>query len=749
MTADSRRRLGAVTALVLGVFVGLTLLPLPVTGPVGAWIGHALWHTLGAGALGLPLLGIGLALAGFERLGRLDMKRAAALIGGLSLLTPYLIGVITRVGHADLVPDVAQRTLPARLVGLLPGFFAEMVTGRVGMAGAVLLGFLALSALTLITFAWHPLQRLEAGREKSEKRAGEPTRRAATAAPAPVPVPAPETAPAVDMPGRGGRASAEPRPARPKAAKKAEARRTAGESLGPVWEVELLDPPSGKAVDAGETELNALQERLEATLSEFKVEGDVAGRTTGPVVTQYGVRLRPGVKMNRLVALADDLALKMSARSIRVARIPGRDMVGVEVPNPKSRVVMLRELLEDDAWSGEDRLLPVALGLDLEGRAVIADLAKMPHLLIAGATGTGKSVGINAIITSLIYQYQHKEDLRFLMIDPKMVELSMYKDLPHLRHPVVTNNREAARVLKWAVAEMERRYALLEANGARNIVDFNRKVLDGKPLRNPGPRKITLTDIAAEPPDSPPAALDEAYSQGKLPLIVLVVDELADLMMTVQAEIEAPLARLAQKARAVGLHLIVATQRPSVNVITGLIKANFPSRIAFRVAQKVDSRTILDQNGAEALLGKGDMLFLEPGKSEPMRLQGAYIGTEESERLMERYRKWVAERGERGVAEPVESNILDEVPDTEAGEGGGEEGLDPSERDPLFKDAAVACVQNQGGSTSLLQRKLGIGYGRAARLMDQLEEAGILGPQNGSKPRDVRIGIEQVEEYCS
>jgi S-DNA-T family DNA segregation ATPase FtsK/SpoIIIE len=296
---------------------------------------------------------------------------------------------------------------------------------------------------------------------------------------------------------------------------------------------------------------------------------------------------------------------------------------------------------------------------------------------------------------------------------------------------------------------MEKRYALLEANGARNIVDFNRKVLDGKPLRNPGPRKVTLTDIAAEAPDTPPAAPDEAYTQGKLPLIVLVVDELADLMMTVQAEIEAPLARLAQKARAVGLHLIVATQRPSVNVITGLIKANFPSRIAFRVAQKVDSRTILDQNGAEALLGKGDMLFLEPGKSEPMRLQGAYIGTEESERLMERYRKWVAERGERGVAEPVESNILDEVPDTEAGEGGGEEGLDPSERDPLFKDAALACVQNQGGSTSLLQRKLGIGYGRAARLMDQLEEAGILGPQNGSKPRDVRIGIEQVEEYCS
>jgi len=466
------------------------------------------------------------------------------------------------------------------------------------------------------------------------------------------------------------------------------------------------------------------------------------------VVTQYGVRLRPGVKMNRLVALADDLALKMSARSIRVARIPGKDMVGVEVPNPKSRVVMLRELLEDDSWQAEDRLLPVALGLDLEGRAVIADLAKMPHLLIAGATGTGKSVGINAIITSLVYQYQHKEDLRFLMIDPKMVELSMYKDLPHLRHPVVTNNKEAARVLKWAVNEMERRYALLEANGARNVTDFNRKVLDGKALRNPGPRKVTLTDISAEAPNTPgPPPQDEAYTQGKLPLIIVVVDELADLMMTVQAEVEAPLARLAQKARAVGLHLIVATQRPSVNVITGLIKANFPSRVAFRVAQKVDSRTILDQNGAEALLGKGDMLFLEPGKSEPMRLQGAYISTEESQKLMDRYRDWQSEQDKRAGAEAAETNILDEVPDTEAREGG--EPFDASERDPLFKDAAVACVQNQGGSTSLLQRKLGIGYGRAARLMDQLEEAGILGPQNGSKPRDVRIGIDQVEEYCN
>jgi S-DNA-T family DNA segregation ATPase FtsK/SpoIIIE len=749
MTPDARRRFGALTALALGLFVGLTLLPIPVTGPLGRSVGHGLWQMLGAGALGIPLLGVLLALASFQRLGSLDMKRVAVLVIGLSLLAPYIVGVLTHVRPADLDPDVAQRGLAARAVGVVPGFFVEAISTRVGVAGAVLFGFLALSALTLATFAWHPLQRLE--RRPAEPPEPPKAERKQRRAEAGKGNPEPE-APVVKEPESAETAASakvEAKPTKGKASRKSEARRgAAGEAPGRVWELDLLDPPRTRAIDAGETELDELQERLEATLAEFKVEGDVAGRTTGPVVTQYGVRLRPGVKMNRLVALADDLALKMSARSVRVARIPGRDMVGVEVPNPKSRVVLLRELLEDEQWAGEERLLPVTLGLDLEGRPVIADLAKMPHLLIAGATGTGKSVGINAIITSLIYHYQHKEDLRLLMIDPKMVELSMYKELPHLRHPVVTNNKEAARVLKWAVGEMDRRYALLEANGARNLSDFNRKVLEGKPLRYPAPKKVTLTDIAAEAADTPPPPpVPQEYTEGKLPLIVMVVDELADLMMTVQADVETPLARLAQKARAVGLHLILATQRPSVNVITGLIKANFPSRIAFRVASKVDSRTILDQNGAEALLGKGDMLFLEPGKSEPMRLQGAFISTEESERVMDRYRQWRLEQERGGTVEATESNILDEVPEGE-GEGGEGAGHDTGERDPQFKEAAIACVQNQGGSTSLLQRKLGIGYGRAARIMDQLEEAGILGPANGSKPRDVRVGIEQIDEYC-
>jgi S-DNA-T family DNA segregation ATPase FtsK/SpoIIIE len=331
-----------------------------------------------------------------------------------------------------------------------------------------------------------------------------------------------------------------------------------------------------------------------------------------------------------------------------------------------------------------------------------------------------------------------------------MVELSMYNSLPHLRHAVVTNNHDAAKALRWAEIEMQRRYELLQANKARNVADFNRKWREKKePLRNPARPKATLASISAEPPDTPPEVpADETYSDGVLPFIVIIIDELADLMMTVQAEVEPPLARLAQKARAIGIHLILATQRPSVNVITGLIKANFPSRIAFRVASKVDSRTILDQNGAEALLGNGDMLFLPPGKSEPMRLQAAYISTEETEKVM----KWFADQKARRAAtramELQETSIFEVVSahegETEAGAGEAQEG----ERDVLFREAAEACIQNQGGSTSLLQRRLRIGYGRAARIIDQLHYAGILGPPDGSKPREVLVGFDQLDEYC-
>ncbi len=762
MSGGSRRRLGAITALVIGLFLGLTLLPFPVTGSLGRYIGHGLWQTLGVGALGLPLLGIGVALAGFDRLGRLDMKRSAILIIGLSVLVPYMIGVLTGVTRTDLDPALPDRGIAASLVGWLPGFFAEVSSGKVGLLGAVLLGFLALSALTLATFAWHPLQRLERGRDGSSGRENDGTTEwpRGGRADGPTSTSVSEGAlaaagrffrPSVpDSPSAGppARPSAEPRQTKPKKSKLA-AKTGPGlfDEESDLPPIDLLTPPSQQDVDAGEAQLDKLGLSLIETLRTFKVEGRAGLRTTGPVVTQFEVVPAPGVKAGRIGALADDLAIAMRVPSVRVAPIPGKGAVGVEIPNPTARIVTLRELFETPDWESRRATLPIALGHDLEGKPVIADLTKMPHLLIAGATGTGKSVTINTIITSLIYRYTQKE-LRLLMIDPKMVELSMYNALPHLRHKVVTNNHDAATVLKWAVFEMQRRYELLQANGARNIADFNRKVVEGKPLRNPPRPKPTLTTVNAEAPDTPPEPVaEEVYSEGILPFVVMVIDELADLMMTVQAEVETPLAILAQKARAIGIHLILATQRPSVNVITGLIKANFPSRIAFRVASKVDSRTILDQNGAEALLGNGDMLFLPPGKSEPMRLQGAYIATDESERVTEWY---VARRAARRAAQDAvteEADIL-ELVRAQEGESEASAEIAEGERDTLFREAAEACIQNQGGSTSLLQRRLRIGYGRAARVIDQLHYAGILGPPDGSKPRDVLIGFDQLDEYC-
>jgi S-DNA-T family DNA segregation ATPase FtsK/SpoIIIE len=406
-------------------------------------------------------------------------------------------------------------------------------------------------------------------------------------------------------------------------------------------------------------------------------------------------------------------------------------------------MVAFRDMLESRDYQNKPMALPIGIGKDLEGRPVIADLAKMPHLLIAGATGSGKSVCVNTIITSLIFRHTPKT-LRFLMVDPKMVELSVYNVLPHLRHKVVTDNRDAAYVLKWAVLEMQERYAILAENGARNIQDFNTKVRSGAELKRPRDPNVAFED--------------RSYKGGVLPYIVVVIDELADLMMTVAAEVETPLAMLAQKARAIGIHLILATQRPSVNVITGLIKANFPSRIAFRVASQIDSRTIIDGMGAESLLGNGDMLFIPPTKSEPARLQGAFLSNEDTERLM----KWYTDRRDarkaamesEGLIAAEESSgevdILETVRAREALEaGGGEESAeDQSDRDKLFREAAETCIQHQGGSTSLLQRRLKIGYGRAARIIDQLHLAGILGPPDGSKPRDVLVGLEDLDRIA-
>jgi S-DNA-T family DNA segregation ATPase FtsK/SpoIIIE len=494
--------------------------------------------------------------------------------------------------------------------------------------------------------------------------------------------------------------------------------------------LDFLSPPPQKVYSVSESALDDLGKTLVETLRTFKVEGTIAGRTTGPVVTQFEVVPASGVKVGKIAALADDLALALKAESVRIiAPIPGKGAVGVEVPNPERKIVYIREILESDAYRTSRAQLPLALGDDVRGRSDVYDLAQMPHLLIAGVTGSGKSVCINAIITSLIYKYT-PEQLRLLLIDPKMVELGGYNVLPHLRHKVVTDNNDAATVLKWLVYEMERRYGWLSANGCRNLREYNRRVAKGSAIRAP---------------DSEGG--DEVDEPEILPYVVLVVDELADLMMTVQNEVERPLAYLAQKARATGIHLVVATQRPSVNVITGLIKANFPCRIAFRVASKVDSRTIIDQNGAETLLGNGDMLFLPPGQAEPVRIQGTFVATEDTERLMDWYR---AKAEAEAAAIASEEDILEFVHEREVEEAELEMGQEELEdRDPLFRRAAEVVVQQQQGSTSLLQRRLKIGYGRAARIVDQLEFAGIVGPPEGSKPREVLVTLQDVDRICS
>lgn len=471
----------------------------------------------------------------------------------------------------------------------------------------------------------------------------------------------------------------------------------------------FTDAPVGDEKMDREALLDGAQ-TLEESLSSFNIKGKVIQVNPGPVITTYEVEPPPGVKVNKIVGLSDDLALVMKARSIRIqAPIPGKAAVGIEVPNPSPSTVYIKDILKSKAFKQSDSKLMVALGKTSSGEPYCADLAKMPHLLIAGATGAGKSVCINALIASILVR-STPEEVRFIMVDPKMVELSIYNDIPHLLAPVVIDPKMASGALKWAVAEMENRYRTMSQYNARNITDFNVKM---DRLRK---------DAGAE----------EEIPE-RLPYIVVVIDELADLMMTAPADIEDSLARLAQMARAVGIHLILATQRPSVNVITGTIKANFPTRIAFRVSSKVDSRTIIDGNGAEKLLGYGDMLFLPPGRPEPLRIHGALISPDETDAIVE----WIRQQ-----------NV--ELENVEFGDVQNDVAIGSGDRDERFEEALRLVVTNQQGSASLLQRRMKVGYSRAARLVDELEAAGIVGPSDGSsKGRAVLVSedyLEQLEE---
>jgi DNA segregation ATPase FtsK/SpoIIIE, S-DNA-T family len=733
---------------------------------MGALLAHpiALFFGWPAAAL-LPLAPAAHALRLFGRLGERKDRSWMVFLLGMVLLLPAICGL----AQGGLREATA-------LAGIWGSFTAFYVLQFAGAAGAWILVALGLSALMAATLSWNPVRvvvgmrvvHLDGSAPTPAERAGlDPSKEivvdnAGSVGAATLLEPSPEEMPAIDHSLMQDDLAEQPMiPIEKRRERKTRASQAAllAEKIGAEIDAndgdalsftdddlpspELLTPPPPRNADLGKRELDAMGLKLMDALRTFRVEGDLVGRTTGPVVTQFEVAPAAGVKVRQIANLSNDLALAMRAQSIRiVAPIPGKGAVGVEVPNPSAEMVAFRELIESRDFQGARAALPIALGKDLEGRPVVADLAKMPHLLIAGATGSGKSVCINTLITSLVYRHT-PTTLRFLMVDPKMVELSVYNVLPHLRHKVVTDNRDAAAVLKWAVLEMQDRYELLAANGARNIQDFNRKVQEGAKLRN-----AKRNDVAFE---------DLEYKGGIVPYIVVVIDELADLMMTVQAEVETPLAMLAQKARAIGIHLILATQRPSVNVITGLIKANFPSRIAFRVASQIDSRTILDGMGAEALLGNGDMLFIPPGKSEPSRLQGAFISSEDTERLMGWYELRREERKaayeaqglfleERSASEP---DIIESIRRKEAEEASGDaESLDDSDRDKLFREAAEVVIQHQQGSTSLLQRRLKVGYGRAARIIDQLHAAGILGPPDGSKPRDVLAGLDDLERIA-
>ena len=469
----------------------------------------------------------------------------------------------------------------------------------------------------------------------------------------------------------------------------------------------LLDAPKAeRKID--ERQLMDSSRHLEEKCREFSVEGQVAQIHPGPVVTTFEFKPDAGVKYSKITGLADDLCLAMQAESVLIDRIPGKSTVGIQIPNPNREAISLRELLESDAYQRSSSKLTLALGKTIHGEPYVTDLATMPHLLIAGSTGTGKSVGLNGMLTSILFRAT-PEDVRMIMVDPKRLELGMYDDIPHLLTPVVVDPKKAANALRWAVREMEERYKTLAAEGVRNIEQYNRNV------RN------VLAEKGASDPEAP----------RPLPFIVVVIDELADLMMVAGNEVEESICRLAQMARAVGIHLILATQRPSVDVITGLIKANLPSRISFRVSSKTDSRTILDSNGAEQLLGKGDMLFLPPASSRCLRLHGPYISEQESARLASFLRK---------QGKPVFDDTI-----TADDEKTGPAGIE-FDKDELYDEAARIVVTTGQASISYLQRKMRIGFSRAARLVDMMEAEGLVSPGTGGKPREVLVDRGYFEE---
>jgi S-DNA-T family DNA segregation ATPase FtsK/SpoIIIE len=661
-------------------------------GPVGTWLGWVLFRGFGWAGYLFPVLLFVLAGAVFVR-PRLGRGWPPAV--GLIVLLLTATGLLAQFGAVAGSPPVPRVGGPGGVVGWAVVAALRAAVGGLG-AWIVLLAGLPVGVLFLTQVSYGALTRAVSGRWARWRRGRVPR------APR-LPEPTPPAAPSAEAEAAAGDSPPPPVVVEP--------RRRPAPSL--AWQ-ETFDfgqggaeafqlPPLGllRLPEAGEqalstNELHENAETLRRKLQDFEVDGRIVQVSPGPVITAYEFEPAPGVKISRVVNLADDLALALKAASVRiVGPIPGRGTVAIEVPNPEPATVYLREIFASAEFAESRKRLPLALGKDTTGNPVVSDLTAMPHLLVAGATGTGKSVGLNAMICSILFKMTPAE-VRFLMIDPKRLELSVYEGIPHLLAPVVTDAKEAAARLRWIVGKMDERYRLLQGRQVRNIEGYNRAVEPGE----------------------------------RLPYWVVVIDELADLMMVSAGEVQTALVRLAQIARAVGIHLIVATQRPSVDVVTGLIKANFPTRIAFQMASKVDSRTVLDANGAEQLLGRGDMIFVPPGTNRQMRVHGALVTDDEVKAVCEFLR-----RQGTAVYEEVE------LPAEEA--GSGEAGGD-SERDDLYWECVRLVIAQRSASISFLQRRMGLGYPKAARFIDMMEQDRIIGPGQGAKPREILVGPEYL-----
>ena len=704
-------------------------------GPFGAWIADLLYFLFGRPAWLLPLM----LLVAAVRLARGQGGEEPS--SGLSVLARVLGFVLLLVVSCALVAlhwnpgalrqsagGVIGAALGGGIAGSLELLGATLVLLAAWMAGvAVAFGVSWLTimdrvgawtwrAIDSVRARWSVRKEVSEGRERKEKRkeAVEVEKKKAP----------PRVAPKIEAPA----------PAPPKSERAEKERQVPLFDAPPsqaLPQLALLDDPGEREPSYSAEALEAMSRLVELKLKDFGVEVEVTAVHPGPVVTRFEMRPAPGVKASQITALSKDLARALSTVSVRVVEvIPGKSVMGLEIPNEKREVVTLGEIVKARAYEEVASPLALALGKDIGGNPMVADLARMPHLLIAGTTGSGKSVAINAMVLSLLYKAT-AEHVRLIMIDPKMLELSVYEGIPQLLAPVVTDMKQAANALRWCVAEMERRYQLMSALGVRNIAGYNRRVKEavdeGKPILDP----LLLQKAANDP------TIDQSRIPHlePLPFIVVVIDELADLMMIVGKKVEELIARLAQKARASGIHLILATQRPSVDVITGLIKANIPTRIAFQVSAKVDSRTILDQIGAESLLGHGDMLYLPPGTSTPTRIHGAFVSDQAVHRVVESLRKSAPPNYIEDVLEGPSQPIPGLPGDDEGGIGGG--GPEDAEQDALYDEAVRIVTRERKPSISYVQRRLKIGYNRAARLIEAMETAGLVGPLQSNGAREV------------